>query len=140
MLADAKAAYDRGDYQTALKLMAAAAITIKNVRSCFAAGTPIRTPYGYKFIEAIRADDWVLSSDEHDPAMLPIAKRVVEIFQRHALILHLHLADRSGEPTRLIRTTAEHPFWVHGKGWTAAKDLQPGDRLRTLDESELLVE
>jgi hypothetical protein len=29
-----------------------------------------------------------------------------------------------------IKTTGEHPFWVHGKGWTAVNQLQPGDKLR----------
>ncbi|HMP03791.1 MAG TPA: polymorphic toxin-type HINT domain-containing protein, partial [Gemmatales bacterium] len=31
---------------------------------------------------------------------------------------------------RILRTTAAHPFWVEGRGWTAVKDLAPGDRLR----------
>ncbi len=77
--------------------------------------------YGYKFIEAIRADDWVLSSDEHDPAMLPIAKRVVAIFQRQALILHLHFGDQ------VIRTTSEHPFYVWGRGWIEAGEMDADD-------------
>ena len=28
-----------------------------------------------------------------------------------------------------IETTTEHPFWVTGKGWTAAKDLSPDDKV-----------
>ncbi len=83
--------------------------------------------YGYKFIEAIRADDWVLSSDEHDPAMLPIAKRVVEIFQRQALILHLHFGDQ------VIRTTSEHPFYVWGRGWVEAGEMEAGDWCKSED-------
>jgi Pretoxin HINT domain len=30
-----------------------------------------------------------------------------------------------------IRTTAEHPFYQYGKGWVAANELEPGDRLLT---------
>jgi intein/homing endonuclease len=32
----------------------------------------------------------------------------------------------------LIRTTPEHPFYVDGKGWTAAGALKAGDRIATL--------
>ena len=39
-----------------------------------------------------------------------------------------------------IRTTAEHPFYVWGKGWTAAKDLLPGDRLRGHDGRMMAVQ
>jgi intein/homing endonuclease len=42
---------------------------------------------------------------------------------------HLHLHFAGGE---VIRTTPEHPFWVEGKGWTAAGSLIAGDRLLTL--------
>ena len=38
-------------------------------------------------------------------------------------IWHLHIG---GE---VIRTTAEHPFWVMGKGWTETNQLQAGDLL-----------
>ncbi len=31
-----------------------------------------------------------------------------------------------------IGTTSEHPFFVRGKGWTPAKELQPGDEVRLL--------
>ena len=41
---------------------------------------------------------------------------------------------------RVIRTTAEHPFWVDGKGWTAAGELKAGDNLLTADKSKLPVE
>jgi len=41
--------------------------------------------------------------------------------------LQIHLGGQ------MIQTTAEHPFWVQGKGWTAAKELQQGDLLRSHD-------
>src|SRR5262249_11937433 len=52
-------------------------------------------------------------------------KLVEEKFERTGRILHLHLLG--GE---LIRTTPEHPFFVDGKGWTAAGALAEGDRIR----------
>jgi hypothetical protein len=36
-------------------------------------------------------------------------------------------------PTRMIRTTEEHPFWVKDKGWTPAGELKEGDLVRTMD-------
>jgi intein/homing endonuclease len=41
---------------------------------------------------------------------------------------------------RVIRTTAEHPFWVDGKGWTAAGELKAGDNLLASDKTRLPVE
>ena len=31
----------------------------------------------------------------------------------------------------MIRVTPKHPFYVRGRGWTAAAELRPGDSLRT---------
>ncbi len=46
-----------------------------------------------------------------------------------------------GEPggvsaPRILRTTAEHPFWVHGKGWTPTGELASGDRIPGLAPRE----
>jgi hypothetical protein len=56
--------------------------------------------------------------------MFPTRKRVV--------VLHL-----SGQ---VIRTTADRPFFVAGRGWTDAADLQQGDKLRTHDGQDVPVE
>ena len=48
-------------------------------------------------------------------------QRVEEIFQTHAFLRELKIAGRS------IETTAEHPFWVKSKGWTACMELAKGD-------------
>ena len=45
------------------------------------------------------------------------------------IIVHLTI---DGEE---ITTTPEHPFYVEGKGWVDAKDLQVGDEVRNADES-----
>ncbi len=55
-------------------------------------------------------------------------------FRRTGRILHLHFPD--GE---LIRTTPEHPFWVEGKGWTAAGALAEGNRIATLVGDSIAV-
>ena len=38
-----------------------------------------------------------------------------------------------GVQGRTIKVTAEHPFWVRGRGWLMAKELLPGDLLRSHD-------
>ena len=95
---------------------------------CFAAGTKLWTPLGYRNVEDLQPGEWVYARAEHDPYG-PIAAKLVEAkFERTGRILHLHLPGG-----RLIRTTPEHPFFLDGKGWTAAGALQAGDRLRTDD-------
>ena len=104
------------------------------VRPCFAAGTPIRTPTGSILIENLKVGDTVLSRNEFDPDGLVDGKIVEDVFVRSASILNVVVQDR------VIRTTSEHPFWVDGKGWTAAGELKAGDNLLAADKSKLPVE
>ncbi len=46
------------------------------------------------------------------------------MFPTRQRILLLHLSGQ------VIRTTADHPFYVVGQGWTEASKLHVGDRLR----------
>jgi hypothetical protein len=92
---------------------------------CFAAGTKLWTPSGYRSIEELQVGDWVCSRDEYQPGGLIEAKQVEEVFVRFAGILHLHVGGQ------LIRTTGEHPFYAYNKGWTAAKDLSESDWILT---------
>jgi hypothetical protein len=41
---------------------------------------------------------------------------------------------------QVIGTSGEHPFFVEGKSWTKAFELQPGDRVATADGVGVLVE
>jgi hypothetical protein len=62
----------------------------------------------------------------------PLAwKRVEERFERVGLVCELEVSGG-----RRIGTTAEHPFYVAGKGWRAAGELQPGDRILGLGPQE----
>jgi len=87
---------------------------------CFTAGTPLRTPWGSLNIENIRAGDLVLSRDEFDPAGMPAAKIVEEVFVNTGLVWHLHVGNN------VIRTSADHPFFVIGRGWTTCNELKIG--------------
>jgi hypothetical protein len=51
-----------------------------------------------------------------------------------APILNVHV------PGQIIRTTAEHPFWVLGRGWIPAAMLDVGDQLTTRDGRLVPVE
>lgn len=103
----------------------AAAATEIGFFICFAAGTPVMTPAGPRPIEELQEGDLVLARDEHNVEGELAAKRVEEVHRRTAEILELRLGGR------LIRTTDAHPFFVRGKGWTAAGELQPRDWLST---------
>jgi hypothetical protein len=94
--------------------------------ACFAAGTKLWTPEGYRPVEAIRPGELVYARDESDPDGPIVAKLVEEKFERSGRILHLHLPEG-----RLIRTTPEHPFFERAGGWTAAGTLEVGDTIRT---------
>jgi hypothetical protein len=92
--------------------------------SCFAAGTLVQTLDGPRPIEQIRPADRVLSQDTATGALG---------FQP-VLVAH------HNPPCRTVRLTLEggevllpsiyHRFWITGKGWVLARDLQAGDVLR----------
>jgi hypothetical protein len=97
--------------------------------SCFVAGTPLLTPDGEKPIDLIRPGDLVLSRSENDPEGPVEPKAVLDTFVRVAPVVELHVGGR------IIRTTAEHPFYVAGRGWLAARFLRGGDLLCSHDGS-----
>jgi RHS repeat-associated protein len=101
---------------------------------CLGAGTPLRTPTGAKRIEEIREGDLLLARDQSDPTAPVEAKRVEAVFVRTGRLLHVHVGGQ------VIRTTAEHPFWVEGHGWTPTRELRAGDRLSSHDGQWVAVE
>jgi hypothetical protein len=105
-----------------------------NLGACFGAGTPLLTPDGHKAIEKFAVGDAILSRSEYDPAGPLEVKRVEEVFVRTGRIMNLHAGGQ------VIRTTAEHPFWVQGLGWVSAEGLRPGDLLRSRDGESVPVE
>lgn len=113
-----------------LDIFNAAAGLYQASKACFVAGTPIRTPAGSKAIEEVRGYnesgdecDYVLSRSEFDPTGPVIARRVLRRFTRVSPVLNLHVGGR------LIGTTAEHPFYVAGRGWVPCQELVAGDRI-----------
>ncbi len=93
--------------------------------ACFAAGTPVMTLNGPRAIESIVVGDRVLSQD---PATGQLAFRPVLAVHRNRPTATLKIAV--GDET--IVATGIHRFWKAGKGWTMARDLKAGDRLRVV--------
>jgi len=89
---------------------------------CFAAGTLVATIAGLKPIEEIRVGDLVLSRDvltgvtEYKPVTTTFVTE-----DRELLDLTFRLPNGSSE---VITSTPGHPFFVEGKGWVQAAELE----------------
>ena len=95
---------------------------------CFPAGTLVHTEIGKRAIEGIRPGDKVLSQD----------LKTGELSYRLVLQTSIRPPSDTMQITvggEQITATVGHPFWVVGRGWTMAKDLNPGDRLREIHRS-----
>jgi hypothetical protein len=101
--------------------------------SCFAAGTPVRTLRGPRPIESLRTGDQVLSQDVSTGGLS---------FQPILAVHHnppdatLSVATDNGDAVVASRF---HRFWRVGRGWAMARDLKPGDVLRTIDGPTRIV-
>ncbi len=96
------------------------------VVTCFAAGTSVRTLAGPRPIEAIRGGDQVLAQDEASGALAfqPV------VFIHHnppGKTLRVSFADGTS-----VVSSVYHRFWRVNRGWAMARELEPGDILRTL--------
>jgi hypothetical protein len=92
--------------------------------SCLNAGTPVWTDQGPIAVERIKVGDLVLSRDvetgelAYKPVMLTTVRP-----KRHL--------TRFTVGEEAIQTTGGHLFWVSGKGWVRARELQPSQVLHT---------
>jgi RHS repeat-associated protein len=94
--------------------------------ACFVAGTEVLTEHGLVPIEDIKAGDLVWAFDEESSES--VLCRVLEGFKRTTSRLVILMVDGTQ-----IQTTPEHPFWVTGRGWVPAEDLQAEDTLMSRD-------
>ncbi|MFS0724190.1 polymorphic toxin-type HINT domain-containing protein [Paenibacillus sp. 1P07SE] len=101
--------------------------------NCFAAGTKVLTDEGEKNIEDIEVGDRVLSKDEETGEIA--YKEVTHLYRNDKEIIYeLTVGDQ------VIETTDNHPFWVEGKGWVLAADLQVGDKLQQSNGNTLTID
>ena len=91
--------------------------------ACFAAGTLVQTIDGPQPIESIRVGDQVLSQGT-STGQLAFQPVVATHRNRPTRTLRIAIGGES------IVATGIHRFWKAGKGWTMARELKAGDRLR----------
>jgi RHS repeat-associated protein len=94
--------------------------------ACFLAGTPVATESGEKPIEQIAAGDEVWSWNEETGEF-----QLGKVGSTHVRQVDNEVMVQTADET--ITATLTHPFRVENKGWVQAGDLQPGDRLISLD-------
>lgn len=93
--------------------------------SCFGAGTLVWTRDGRAPIEAVQVGDLVLSQDPQSGA-LGYQPVVAVRHNRPSTTFRVTIGDES------IVSTPIHRFWVAGRGWVMARDLEVGDEIRTV--------
>lgn len=97
---------------------------------CFVEGTVIATNVGNVTIEKIKEGDLVWSKNIKTGEVG--YKQVVQTFVNSVdTLIKINIGGKE------ISTTKEHPFWVDGKGWTEAENLEKGDFVLT-KEGDLL--
>jgi hypothetical protein len=94
-------------------------------RCCFGAGTPVMTLTGPKPIEELRVGDRVLARNQETGGLS--YRPVLTVFHYPPTeTLRLQVQGDS------LVTSPLHRFWRVGDGWIMARDLKPGDAIRTL--------
>jgi hypothetical protein len=106
------------------QIVSGAAFVVRH--ACFAAGTTVRTIGGERAIETIRAGDLVLSQDPGTGA-LTYQPVVATYHNPPGATLRVRLGQDA------VVATGIHRFWKAGRGWAMARDLRPGDPVRTLE-------
>ena len=112
---------------------------LRNLRCSFIAGTLVSTPDGLVAIEGLKEGDLVYARpDDPDDGEEVVPRKINAVFvEDHSEVIELKID--TGSDVELIYTTAEHPFYVAGSGWTDASEIALEDRLETLDGDELRV-
>lgn len=99
---------------------------------CFVGETLIAYENGQKRIDEIEVGDKVWA---YDTETGKTELKEVQIVYIHDCDEILHLHTSCGD----IDTTSNHPFYVIGKGWVTAGELEAGDEVYRLDGSTAVV-
>jgi YD repeat-containing protein len=105
--------------------------------ACFLPGTLVHTKLGVKPIEQIVVGDWVASRNQYNQQTQ--WRLVLQTFatpNKEAVHIDIRHEDGTHE---VISCTNEHPFYVYDRSWTGASSLQPGDRLKLLNDERSTV-
>jgi RHS repeat-associated protein len=109
---------------------------LRNTFGCnsFTSDTLIQSENGLKPISEIQVGDKVLSYDERtDTTLYQSVMGLIQGEQRYQLI---KLTLDSGES---IEATAEHPFYIKGKGWNPASSLKVGEALQLHNGTTVVI-
>ena len=117
-------------YKPAPKPAPPASAGLRPVSAEQAGPTRLRT----KNIEDIQVGDYVLAKDPEQPRP-PTPHKVVGLPRNWTeYLVHLVVAG-GGE----LQATRSQPFWVEGRGWTEAKEIHVGDKLRDDGDRAVVV-
>ncbi|WP_027156688.1 RHS repeat-associated core domain-containing protein [Methylobacter luteus] len=95
---------------------------------CFAAGTPVATPDGFRPIESIKVGDLIISRDEVTGKLSK--RRVVRTFITPKQKV-VKVQIKQAQQVDTVLATVDHPFYVNGRGWTGAGYLEPNMHVST---------
>ncbi|MEJ2044513.1 MAG: polymorphic toxin-type HINT domain-containing protein [Reinekea sp.] len=103
----------------------------------FAAGTMVSTPNGLEAIESLKPGDQILSQDENSGELT--YKTISDAYSHvHENGMTLTIASSTGKQ-EVITTTAEHPFYVKGKGFVPAGELTVADTLQSASGDPITI-
>lgn len=100
----------------------------------FPADTLVHTEQGLKPIQDIQVGDKVLALDERTGQTS--YQPVLQLIQNKGQYQFIKVTLENGEQ---LEATAEHPFYIQGKGWNAAANLKVGDALLLHNGTTLVV-
>lgn len=100
----------------------------------FTGDTLVSAEFGLRPIEEIQAGDYVWSENTETGEKELKKVLSVSVTETDALV---HVITESGTE---INTTENHPFYVEGRGWCVAAELEAGDVFRTQDGQTEVVE
>jgi len=101
----------------------------------FSAGTLVHTEEGLKPIEKIKIGEKVLSMDENTGKTS--YQLVTDLIQGEGQYRLVEITLDSGKS---IEATADHPFYIKGKGWNSASSLKVGQVLELHNGTTVVVE
>ncbi len=99
---------------------------VRPLSSCFPPGTLILTISGSTPIERIKCGDRVLAQNPETGELAFKTVQGVTLRPPASMI-------RIGTGSQSITSTRGHPFWVNGRGWLMAKQLEVGMLLHSLN-------
>jgi len=94
----------------------------------------VHTEQGLKPIQDIQVGDKVLALDER--TQQTSYQPVIQLIQNQGQYQFIKVTLENGEQ---LEATAEHPFYIQGKGWNAAVNLKIGDALLLHNGTTLVV-